>query len=342
MKKWVKIVLGICVISSCSFASEESVGDMIFRIFGKKNEVFEQKLETGLAMGTIQEDDLEEIIRDYQQEESVEESDYDSEKGEKGEKGFKSIGVLSISRVSDCFETLYKMTKNPKLYTVGKRYRQHFKDNGKPLKPDDAEISDSPFAQTKLPTIMIDYSKCLYSVSLIKKKISKWKVEDKKKVPADILNEEEETLDRHNEEMAEDLMETGAQTVVSEDDENSSDEGEINVSASMTKSVIRLYTKNTTSISSTSNSKLKISPNELNGGLKSVTALDLSNRLNESSNSEAFQVKIRMTLDEIIEEAKKELSKVREGSDNSYEYLGTMWNFSKKHLKKLDDSFDEE
>ncbi|PCJ17611.1 MAG: hypothetical protein COB02_13385 [Candidatus Cloacimonadota bacterium] len=178
MNKWIKIVLGICIVSSCNFALEENVEDMVFRIFGKQNEAFEQKLETALEMGTIQEEDLEEIITNAHTN-SEQGSKSSPQKTSTTKFGYASDKkyVLDINAVSKCFKTLAIYTKKKNLAVVGEKYKKFFTRYGKPVKiiKEDGTKgrAESPFAQTKLSGIMMDYSKCLYSLAVIKKSLQK-------------------------------------------------------------------------------------------------------------------------------------------------------------------------
>ncbi|MCO4782186.1 MAG: hypothetical protein KC646_07635 [Candidatus Cloacimonetes bacterium] len=177
MKNWIKIVLGVCILSCSNFALDESVADMILRITGSSNQGFQSKLETGLEMGTIEESDLEEIITNAHENSDSEGEGVDKNTKSQGGEVYGKKYVLGIQQVSNCFHQLSKYTKKKKLATVGKKYKKYFTKFGKPIKIENEDgensLSNNPFAKTKLSTIMMDYSKCLYSLSVIKKKYAK-------------------------------------------------------------------------------------------------------------------------------------------------------------------------
>lgn len=177
MKNWIKIVLGVCILSCSNFALDESVADMILRITGSSNEGFQSKLETGLEMGTIEESDLEEIITNANENQEAEGGELQKGGSNQGGLVHGKKHVLGIKQVSNCFKQLSRYTKKEKLAVVGKKYEKYFTKFGKPvqIKSEDGEDSmeNNPFSQTKLTTIMMDYSKCLYSLSVIKKKYLK-------------------------------------------------------------------------------------------------------------------------------------------------------------------------
>ncbi|MCO4782187.1 MAG: hypothetical protein KC646_07640 [Candidatus Cloacimonetes bacterium] len=326
MKNLLRVVLGVCVISTCTFALDESVENMISRIVGKPNPALQNRIETGLEMGTIEEGDVEQIITDFQ-----------SNSQDEGEVGSTSKStkkdtktVISIARVSDCFDTLYGMTNNKKFAMVAKNYRKYFKDNGKPLtKSDDGEeldYSDVPFAATDIPTIMMDYSKCLYSVASIKEKLSK--------LPSQKAQEQNENQEANSGE------ETGAQAIVAGDaadndeeldtDENDStnfnDDEEAVVSVTIQKDVVNLYKKKKSEMETSKS--LKIKSSEFKKGLKVLP----ENFEDLPESSELYPEEMKDIVKSVKKEANDGLSLLEQGVDSAKDFLATMWSFSVEYL----------
>ncbi|MCJ8346468.1 DNA polymerase V family protein [bacterium] len=255
MKNWIKIVLGICIVSSLSFATEESVEDMILRITGSSNANYQAKLETGLAMGTITQENLEEMIQNNAQRSSAESDESASNQtkpvhfGKKGsgKKKFNKKYVfapIDMHRVSDCFTRLGKLTNNKKFMLIANGYEKFFSKYGKPMlyKNEDGTLSraDTPIAQTNYTTIMMDYSKCLYSLAVVTEKYTKeysssesTEVEEEQSEETSAL-EHELSLDVNDLEVNEE--ETGAQAVLSSDEESSEDNLEENLTDSVDES----------------------------------------------------------------------------------------------------------